>query len=106
MAKENKKTLVTKSTLIIRLIAGMYLLYLAYELFAGLDMGEGAPVGVSITAAVLFVICGLVLVIFNGRDFLQGNYEGGMKDMTKSREENKTRQEGDLEDTIEEKLVK
>ena len=36
MAKDKKKVLFPKSTLIIRLIAGGYLVYLAYELLIGL----------------------------------------------------------------------
>lgn len=80
MAKDNKKSLVPKSTLIIRLIAGMYLLYLSYELFMGLNAPDGAPMGVSVAVAILFVICGLVLVIVSGRDFIKGKYEGGTMD--------------------------
>ena len=85
MAKNQKKSLVPKSTLVIRLIAGGYLIYLAYELFLGLNAGtgEGAPLGVSIAAAVIFAICGLVLVIFSGRDFLKGNFQGGIMDVEK-----------------------
>lgn len=82
MAKDKKKVFVPKSTLVIRLIAGGYLIYLAYELFMGLsaNTGDGAPIGVSIAAAVLFAVCGLVLVIFSGRDFLKGNFQGGIMD--------------------------
>ena len=85
MAKDKKKTLVPKSSLIIRLIAGGYLIYLAYELFMGLNVNtaDGASVGVSIAAAVLFVVCGLILVIINGRDFLKGNFQGGVMDVSK-----------------------
>lgn len=88
MAKDKKKVLVPKSTLIIRLIAGGYLIYLAYELFMGLsaNTGDGAPIGVSIAAAVLFAVCGLVLVIFSGRDFLKGNFKGGIMDVSETTE--------------------
>ena len=89
MAKDKKKTLVPKSTLVIRLIAGGYLIYLAYELFMGLGANttDGAPMGVSIAAALVFAICGLILVIFSGRDFIKGNFQGGIMDI--SEEENK-----------------
>ena len=85
MAKDKKKALLPKSSLIIRLIAGGYLIYLAYELFMGLgaNTGEGAPMGVTIGAAVVFAICGLILVIMNGRDFLKGNFQGGIMDVSK-----------------------
>ena len=72
----------TKSGLIIRLIAGMYLFYLAYELFMGLgeNISDGAPKGVSVAVAVIFVIFGFIFVFFSGRDFLNGNYQGGIMD--------------------------
>lgn len=84
MASDKKKSLLPKSSLIIRLIAGGYLIYLAYELFMGLgaNTGEGAPMAVSIGAAVIFAICGLILVIINGRDFLKGNFQGGIIDVS------------------------
>ena len=83
MAKDKKKMLVPKSTLVIRLIAGGYLIYLAYELLTGLSTAtpDGAPMGVSVAAAVVFAICGLILVIFSGRDFLKGNFQGGIMDV-------------------------
>lgn len=85
MANNKKKALLPKSSLIIRLIAGGYLIYLAYELFMGLgaNTGEGAPMGVTIGAAVVFAICGLILVIMNGRDFFKGNFQGGIMDVSK-----------------------
>ena len=84
MANDKKKSLLPKSSLIIRLIAGGYLIYLAYELFMGLSANnpEGAPTGVSIAAAVVFAVCGLILVIFSGRDFLKGNFQGGIMDVS------------------------
>ncbi len=85
MLKDRKKPLVPKSTLIIRLIAGGYLIYLAYELLMGLSANttDGAPMGVSIAAALVFAVCGLILVIFSGRDFLKGNFQGGIMDVPK-----------------------
>lgn len=89
MSKDRKKLFVPKSTLVIRLIAGGYLIYLAYELFMGLsaNTGEGAPIGVSIAAAVVFAICGLILVVFSGKDFLKGNFQGGIMDVGETTEE-------------------
>lgn len=84
MANDKKKTLVPKSTLVIRLIAGGYLIYLAYELLMGLkgNTPDGAPMGVSIGAAAVFAVCGLILVFFSGRDFLKGNFQGGIMDVS------------------------
>ena len=86
MEKNKKKTLLPKSSLIIRLIAGMYLIYLAYELFMGLNAADGAPTIVSVGAAVLFLICGLILVFFSGKDFLKGNFQGGVMDVSQDTE--------------------
>ena len=80
MAKDNKRPLTTKSSLIIRLIAGMYLIYLAYELFMGLNSAEGAPKALVIGAAVIFIIFGAVLAIVSGKAFLKGEFQGGIMD--------------------------
>ena len=56
MANNNKRPTSTKTSLIIRLVAGMYLVYLAYELFMGMNESQGAPVAVSVGAAVIFLI--------------------------------------------------
>lgn len=88
MANDKKKNLVPKSSLVIRVVAGMYLIYLAYELFMGMNANvEGsAPLAVSVGAAVVFGICGLIMVIFSGRDFLKGNYKGGIMDVGETTE--------------------
>ena len=88
MSNDNKKPMNTKSRLIIQLVAGMYLIYLAYELFMGMRDAQGAPMAVSVGAGVLFLICGIFLVIVRGRDFLKGNFQGGIMDTEE--EENTT----------------
>ena len=80
MANNNKRQLTTKSSLIIRLIAGMYLVYLAYELFMGLNETGGAPTALIIGAAVIFIIFGVMLVIVSGKAFLKGEFQGGIMD--------------------------
>lgn len=82
MANDKKKPLVPRSSLIIRLVAGIYLIYLAYELFMGLNAAEGAPVAVAIGAAVIFAFCGIVLVVVSGNAFLKGNFQGGIMDVS------------------------
>ena len=81
MNNNKKKSMNPKSSLIFRLVAGMYLIYLAYQLFTGLNTDGGAPIGVAIGVAVIFVVCGGVLVFNSGRDFLKGNYQGGIMDV-------------------------
>ena len=84
MAKNNKRLLTTKSSLVIRLVAGMYLMYLAYQLFIGLNTSDGAPIAVVIGAAVIFAVCGVILVVFSGRAFLKGEYQGGIMDVSET----------------------
>ena len=52
----------------------------------GLNAADGAPVMVSVGAAVLFLICGLILVFFSGKDFLKGNFQGGIMDVPQDKE--------------------
>ena len=85
MEKEKKKPPV-----LIRLVAGMYLLHLSYELYMGMDAEGGAPAAVSIGCMILFVLCGLTMVIFSGRDFLKGNYEGAAVKQSEEKEEKKS----------------
>ena len=86
MSNNSKRPLSSKSALIVRLIAGMYLIYLAYELLMGMNEAQGAPVAVSIGAAVIFLVCGVFFVIMNGRDFLKGNFKGGIMDVAEDDE--------------------
>ena len=77
-----------KSTLIIRLVAGMYLIYLAFELGMGLfdATAEGAPTPLIILATVVFAAVGLVLAIVSGKAFLKGEFQGGIMDVAESEE--------------------
>ena len=79
---KNNKPLLPKSTLIIRLVAGMYLIYLAYELGMGLldATAEGAPTPVIILAVIAFAVVGLILAIASGKAFLKGEFQGGIMD--------------------------
>lgn len=86
MAKDNKRPLTSKSSLIIRLIAGMYLIYLAYELFMGLSETGGAPKALVIGAAAIFTIFGVTLAIVSGKAFLKGEFQGGVMDISVTEE--------------------
>ena len=88
MEKKKNKPLLPKSSLIIRLVAGMYLIYLAYEIAMGLkeSTGEGAPFGVSIAAIVVFAVCGILLAAVNGKAFLKGEFQGGIMDVSEAEE--------------------
>ena len=88
MEKKKKKPLLPKSSLIIRLVAGMYLIYLAYELAMGLRevTTDAAPLGVSVGAIIVFAICGMVLSIASGKAFLKGEFQGGIMDVSEEKE--------------------
>ena len=88
MEKNKKKPLLPKSTLIIRLVAGMYLLYLAYELGMGLidATAEGAPTPVIILAVLAFAVVGFILTIVSGKAFLKGGFQGGIMDISGEKE--------------------
>ena len=81
---KNKKPLLPKSSLIIRLVAGMYLIYLAYELGMGLldATGEGAPTPLIIFAVIAFAVVGLLITVTSGRAFLKGEFQGGIMDVS------------------------
>ena len=85
---KNNKPLLPKSTLIIRLVAGMYLIYLAYELGMGLidASAEGAPAPVIILAVIAFAVVGLNLTIVSGKAFLKGEFQGGIMDVSETAE--------------------
>ena len=91
MSNNNKRPTNTKSGLILQLVAGMYLIYLAYELFMGMNDGQGAPTVVSVGAGVLFLIFGIFLIIVRGRDFLKGNFQGGIMDIIEEEKDTENR---------------
>lgn len=88
MEKNKKKPLLPKSTLIIRLVAGMYLIYLAYELGMGLidATAEGAPTVLIILATLLFAVVGLIITVTSGKAFLKGEFQGGIMDQSQTEE--------------------
>lgn len=70
----------TKVTLGIRLVVGAYLLYTSYKLLDGVQNGEGRErmfIGIFM---ILFVIVGLLLVLFSTYFLLKGRYQGGPAD--------------------------
>lgn len=85
---KNKKPLLPKSSLIIRLVAGMYLIYLAYELGMGLleKTGEGAPAPLVIFAVIAFAVVGLLITVTSGKAFLKGEFQGGIMDHSETEE--------------------
>lgn len=79
----------TQMNLVIRILAGAYLLYLAYSIYHNTG---GMDRSVAIIFAVLFCITGGALAVFSARSLQRGEYEGGKADTEKENgEENKER---------------
>lgn len=75
MAQENKKPKkeplpTSQVTLLVRALLGGYLLYVAYDL---LFHGTGAAI--SIIAAVVFAVVGVLLLVFSVRRIFNGDYD-------------------------------
>ena len=87
----SKKPLLPKSSLVIRLVAGMYLIYLAYEL--GMELwnktSEGTPVPLIIIVVIIFAVFGLALTIVSGKAFIKGEFQGGIMDVSDTLETKK-----------------
>jgi hypothetical protein len=56
---------------IIRVLAGGYLLYLAYQMIQSLRAGDADPAWVIIAATVLFVVSGAVILYYGIRGVIQ-----------------------------------
>ncbi|MBR3602842.1 MAG: hypothetical protein IKL49_11050 [Lachnospiraceae bacterium] len=77
MFKRSNRSSNSKSSLILRVVAGFYLVYLAYELFMGRNDPLGAPIVVSVGSAIVFLIFGIYFVVTSAKDFLKGDAKGG-----------------------------
>lgn len=73
MFKRSNRSSNSKSSLILRVVAGFYLVYLAYELFMGRNDPMGAPIIVSVGAAIVFMIFGIYFVVTSAKDFLKAD---------------------------------
>ena len=74
---EKKKTYPTQVVLTIRMIVGIYVFYLAYQIVTSPD-----ELSVPMWAAVvLFFVAGAGLAVMSIKHFICGEYEGGKKDV-------------------------
>lgn len=90
--KENKKGrrgLPTQMNLVIRIVAGVYLLYLAYSIYNSQSEVQGAEKFVFLAAMILFVVVGAVIAGTSLRAMQRGEYAGGAGDPGREREEEK-----------------
>lgn len=98
--KENKRRrygLPTQMSLVIRIAAGLYLLYLAYSMFNAQAQMQGTERVVFIGALLLFAVIGGVLIFTSLRGLQRGEYVGGAADVREDnkdvREDNKKEEE-------------
>lgn len=76
----NKIVLPNQAMLFLRGAIGCYLMYLAYELIR--DESRVAPRPVIIIFSVIFVIAGIIMVIWIIRSWIRGEYVGGKADIS------------------------
>lgn len=96
----SKRQLPNKTKLIIHIVIGGYLVYLAHSIFNNMDGTQGA---VTIIFPVLFCIVGAALIFSSLRSLKRGEYEGGPADPEKEDEEmmeeeptNEDKEDGEL----------
>lgn len=92
MKSEEPKILPNKGSLILRIVVGAYLLYTAYSLVGGISEKQGKDQIFFGVFTVIFVLLGIVLLIFSIKPLIRGEYIGGAGD-TSSQEENTSESE-------------
>lgn len=81
--KKDKKPgsgLPTQMNLVIRIVAGGYLLYLVYSMYKSFGEAQGAEKFIFPAIAVLFAVIGAVIIVSALRAMVRGEYVGGAKD--------------------------
>lgn len=76
-----KVKLPTKVTLTIRVLVGGYLLYTAYSLIDAFKTNTGKEQLFFGVFMLLFVVCGIFLVVHGVRGLINGKYIGGAMDL-------------------------
>jgi hypothetical protein len=78
--EQKKKITATKHVLIVRILAGAYLLYMVYELIRNWQDCEGMTLILSIVGAIAFVIVGVGFIVSSVYALQTGRYAGGALD--------------------------
>lgn len=89
MNDKNKKKVyvVTQSSLILRIFAGVYLLYLVYQMVNGWQQNSETMAMISIVASVIFAVVGMILIVQGVYFLITGRYAGGAMDISGSEKE-------------------
>lgn len=85
--KKGRRRLPTQMNLVIRIAAGVYLLYLAYSIFGTQAQMQGVERVVFIGALILFTVIGGVIIISSLRALQRGEYSGGAADTEENKKE-------------------
>ena len=78
--KSTGKNLPSQLSLTARVLVGGYLLYISYSLMDSFINSQDAHKYMLGAFIVLFVIAGILLIIFSGRDLVRGKYINGKMD--------------------------
>ncbi|WP_304341661.1 hypothetical protein [Metaclostridioides mangenotii] len=79
-----------QSTLILRLVGGGYLVYLGYQMIPELSMSSGVRNLVQVTAMVIFVVVGILLVGWSAKKLLRREFvRPGEEEADRLKEDNK-----------------
>lgn len=89
--KKRQRGLPTQMNLVIRIVAGVYLLYLAYSIFGSLSEAQGMEKVLFAAIVLLFAVIGAAVAFFSLRSISRGEYAGGSADS----EEEEKREEGE-----------
>lgn len=82
--KKKRSGLPTHMGLIFRIVAGAYLIYLAYSIYTGSGNIEGGEKIAFIAAIAIFLVVGAAVVFTSLRAMQRGEYEGGAADPKKN----------------------
>lgn len=78
--EKKRRSLPTQMNLMTHIVAGAYLIYLAYSIYSGAE-AVGSEKIVMLLAAVLFGVIGAVIIFSALRSLTKGEYVGGAGDL-------------------------
>lgn len=81
-----KEKLPNKLSLMIRIGVALYLFYTVYSLRDVFNNYSGGELIFFVGMMLIFLVIGVVICIFSGRDLMQGRYEGGAMDVEMNEE--------------------
>lgn len=86
--KDERKTNLTKGSLILRVVVSFYLLYTVYELYGSIATATGNDRIIIIAAMVVFTVIAIPLAGFSIRSLSQGTYVQKKDETKENKEEN------------------